>query len=60
MMQQIGKSFSAFNQNALASLAYIMTQNIWFLIIGISALATILMMLKEELDYSVNEVHDVF
>lgn len=60
MMQQLGKSFSAFNQNALASLAYIMTQNIWFLIIGISAIATILMMLKEELDYSVNEVHDVF
>ena len=57
--QQLALSFQAFNQNALNSLVYIMQQNIWFVLIALSAIASIIMMLREELDYSVNEEQNI-
>lgn len=57
--QQLAKSFRAFNQNAMNSLTYIMQQNIWFVLIALSAIASIIMMLREELDYSVNEEQNI-
>lgn len=57
--QQLSLSFQAFNQNALNSLVYIMQQNIWFVLIALSAIASIVMMLREELDYSVNEEQNI-
>lgn len=57
--EQIKLALSAFNQNAVNSLLYIMQQNIWFVVIALSAIAAMLMMLKEEIDYSVNEEQEV-
>ena len=57
--QQLAESFQAFNQNAMNSLTYIMQQNIWFVLIALSAVASIIMMLREELDYSVNEEQNI-
>ena len=57
--QQLAQSFQAFNQNAMNSLTYTTQQNIWFVLIAFSAIASIIMMLREELDYSVNEEQNI-
>ena len=59
VFKQMGLSFQAFNENAVYSILYIMQKNVWFVIIAIAALASIVMMLKEELDYSVNEEQNI-
>ena len=59
IFQQIGASFAAFNENAVYSLVYIMQRNAWFIIIAVAALASIIMMLKEEVEYSVNEEQNI-
>lgn len=58
-LNELTKSFVAFNQNAMNSIIYIMQQNIWFVLIAVAAIAAMIMMLKEEVDYSVNEVQKV-
>ena len=57
--QQLSLSFQAFNQNALNSLVYIMQQNIWFVLIALAAIASVIMMLREELSYSVSEEQNI-
>lgn len=52
-------SFSAFNQNALSSLLYIMQQNIWFVLIALSAIASTIMLLKQEMNYSTSEEQNI-
>lgn len=52
-------SFSAFNQNALSSLLYIMQQNIWFVLIALSAIASAIMLLKQERNYSTSEEQNI-
>ncbi len=52
-------SFSAFNQNALSSLLYIMQQNIWFVLIALSAVASTIMLLKQEMNYSTSEEQNI-
>ena len=52
-------SFSAFNQNALSSLLYIMQQNIWFVLIDLSAVASTVMLLKQEMNYSTSEEQNI-
>lgn len=52
-------SFSAFNQNALSSLLYIMQQNIWFVLIALSAVASTVMLLKQEMNYSTSEEQNI-
>jgi hypothetical protein len=52
-------SFKAFNENAVYSLLYIMQHNVWFIVIAAAAIASIFMMLKEALDYSVNEEQNI-
>ena len=52
-------SFSAFNQNALSSLLYIMQQNIWFVLIALSAIASTVMLLKQEMNYSTSEEQNI-
>jgi len=59
IFQQIGMSFKAFNENAVYSLLYIMQHNVWFIVIAAAAIASIFMMLKEALDYSVNEEQNI-
>ena len=52
-------SFSAFNQNALSSLLYIMQQNLWFVLIALSAVASTVMLLKQEMNYSTSEEQNI-
>ncbi len=52
-------SFSAFNQNALSSLLYIMQQNIWFVLIALSAVSSTIMLLKQEMNYSTSEEQNI-
>ena len=59
IFQQLGESFKAFNENAVYSLIYIMQHNIWFIIIALAAIVSLVMMLKEEMDYSVNEEQNI-
>ena len=54
-IQELRASFEAFNQNGLNSLIYIMQQNLWFVVIAVCAILSMVMMLKREVDYSVNE-----
>lgn len=59
VLRQLMESFKAFNENAVYSLLYIMQNNVWFIVIAIAAFASIFMMLKEELNYSVNEEQNI-
>lgn len=59
VLRQLLESFKAFNENAVYSLLYIMQNNVWFIVIAIAAFASIFMMLKEELNYSVNEEQNI-
>ena len=59
VFDQLLTSFKAFNKNALSSLQYVMSQNIWFVLIAVAAITAIVLMLKEELDYSVNEEQNI-
>lgn len=52
-------SFSAFNQNALSSLLYIMQQNLWFVLIALSAVASTVMLLKQEMNYNTSEEQNI-
>lgn len=59
VMKQMADAFSAFNVNGLNALLYIMQQNIWFVVIAIAAIASMVMTLKREVDYSVNEEQNI-
>ena len=52
-------SFVAFNSNALSSLLYIMQQNLWFVLIALSAVASTVMLLKHEMNYSTSEEQNI-
>ena len=52
-------SFAAINSNALSSLLYIMQQNIWFVLIALSAVASTVMLLKQEMNYSTSEEQNI-
>lgn len=58
-LKQMAEAFGAFNKNGLNSLLYIMQQNLWFVVIAICAIASMVFMLKREIDYSVNEEQNV-
>ncbi len=59
MLSSLPESFSAFNQNALSSLLYIMQQNLWFVLIALSAVASTIMLLKQEMNYSTSEEQNI-
>ena len=59
MLSSLPESFSAFNQNALSSLLYIMQQNLWFVLIALSAVASTVMLLKQEMNYSTSEEQNI-
>ena len=52
-------SFAAFNSNAMSSLLYIMQQNLWFVLIALSAVASTVMLLKQEMNYSTSEEQNI-
>ena len=49
----------AFNQNGASHLAYMFSQNWWFVVIAISAIATMVMQMLEEAESSVQERQDI-
>ena len=53
------QSFYAFNVNGINNMLYLMSSNLWSILIAFSAAATILMKLKEESDYSVREEQNI-
>ena len=53
------QSFYAFNANGFNNMLYIMTSNLWSILIAFSAAITVLMKLKEESDYSVREEQNI-
>lgn len=59
IFSRLAASFEAFNKNAVYSIIYIMQRNVWFILIAAAALASIVMMLKEEMDYSVHEEQNI-
>lgn len=59
IFNQLKTSFEAFNKNALSSLQYVMSQNIWFVLIAVAAIVAIVLMLKEEIDYNVSEEQNI-
>ena len=48
-------SFLAFHVNAVSNFAYMVTSNLWFLLLIIGVVGTIALNLKEEIDVSVRE-----
>lgn len=54
-MNTIWDAFLAFNQNALVSLAYTISNNLWYVLIAIGAAACVIMYLREEIVVTVRE-----
>ena len=48
-------AFVAFHTNALSHLAYSISNNLWYLLIAASAVACIILYMKEEIDVTVRE-----
>lgn len=53
------QSFSAFNVNGINNLVYIMSSNLWSILIALGAAFTVIMKLKEETDYAVREEQNI-
>lgn len=58
-MKSLLDSFLAFNENALAYLAYVISSNLWYLLIIASAIACIVISLKEEVIVTVREEQQI-
>lgn len=58
-MKHIMESFGAFNRNGLNSILYIMQTNMWFVLIAVAAVASVVLQLKDEITYSVHEEQQI-
>lgn len=54
-MEDILRSFAAFNNNALENLKYLLMNNLWFLLILGGAITSTVLYLKEEIVSTVRE-----
>jgi len=54
-MNAIWDAFLAFNQNALAYLAYTVSNNLWYLLIAAGAAVSIILYLREEIVTTVRD-----
>lgn len=52
-------SFTAFNINAVNNFIYMLTSNLWFFLIIIGVIGTIILQLKEEVDTAVREEQNI-
>ena len=52
-------SFVAFNINAVNNFIYMLTSNLWFFLIIIGVVGTIILQLKEEVDTAVREEQNI-
>ena len=48
-------SFIAFNINGISNFIYMITSNLWFLLLLVGVVGTIVLLLKEEVDTAVRE-----
>ena len=53
------QSFLAFNQNAVSNFIYLMTSNVWFMLLLIGMAGTVFLQLKDEIDKSVNDTQRI-
>lgn len=53
------KSLIAFNINAISNFLYILSSNIFFIMLIISVIGSIVLLLKEEIDDSVREEQNI-
>lgn len=51
--------FIAFNVNAVSNFVYVLTSNLWFMLMILSVAGTILLLLKEEIDTAVHEEQNI-
>lgn len=58
-MNSFLQSFGAFNVNGFNNLIYIMSSNLWSILIALGAAFTVIMKLKEETDYAVREEQSI-
>ena len=57
--QELWEAIVAFNQNGVSHIAYMFTQNWWFLVIAVSAILTMTMQVLSEIEGSTTERHDI-
>lgn len=53
------KSFIAFNINAVSNFLYILSSNLFFILLIIGVVGTIFLLLKDEIDESVREEQNI-
>ena len=58
-MKNLFLSFNAFNVNGLNNLVYIMSSNLWSILIALGAAVCVIMKLKEETEYAVREEQNI-
>ena len=52
-------SFLAFHLNAISNFIYMISSNLWFLLLLFGVLGTIILLLKEEVDTSIREEQNI-
>ena len=58
-MRQIIDAFTAFNINGINNLIYVISDNWWFVLIAISAVITVALFLKAEIEITVHEEQQI-
>lgn len=58
-MSEIIDAFVAFNVNGINSLLYMLSKNLWFVLIAISAVVTTVAFLKAEIEVTVHEEQQI-
>ena len=58
-MSEIIDAFVAFNVNGINSLLYMLSKNLWFVLIAISAIVTTVACLKAEIEVTVHEEQQI-
>lgn len=53
------KSFIAFNINAVSNFLYILSSNLFFILLIMGVVGTIVLLLKDEIDESVREEQNI-
>ena len=58
-MSEIIDAYVAFNVNGIKSLLYMLSKNLWFVLIAISAIVTTVAFLKAEIEVTVHEEQQI-
>lgn len=58
-MRQIFDAFTAFNINGINNLIYVISTNWWYILIALSAVITVVLFLKAEIEITVHEEQQI-